>query len=79
MTAHSSQNFREGIKKLNLIFDICGTVHHHLIDKDNQRDAACSVCLYYACGITLHVSGAPCAHHQECIETVRADSGTVVF
>ena len=53
-------------------------MHHHLIDKDDQRDAACSICLYYACGITLHVSGALCTHHQECIETVRADSGTIV-
>ena len=29
-----------------------------LNNKDDQRDAACSICLYYACGITLHVSGA---------------------
>ena len=31
------------------------------------------------CGITLHVSGALCAHHQECTGTVHADSGTIVF
>ena len=29
-------------------FDICGTVHHHSINKNNQRDAACSSRLYYA-------------------------------
>ena len=62
-----------------LTFDICGTVYHHLIDEDDQRDAARSICLYYDCGSTLHVSGALCTHHQECIETVRADSGTIVF
>ena len=28
-------------------FDICGTVHHHSINKNNQRDAACSLRLYY--------------------------------
>ena len=28
-------------------FDICGTVHHHSINKNNQRDAACSIRLYY--------------------------------
>ena len=44
-----------------------------------QRDATCSICLYYACGSTVHVSGALCTHHQECIETVHADSGTIVF
>ena len=27
--------------------DICGTVHHHSINKNNQRDAVCSLCLYY--------------------------------
>ena len=54
-------------------------IYPALIDKDNQRDAACSICLYYACGSTLHVSGALCTHHQECIETVHADSGTIVF
>ena len=56
-------------------FDICGTVHHHLINKDDQRDAACSICLCYACGITLHVSGALCTNHQERIEIVHAESG----
>ena len=61
------------------VFYICGAVHHHLINKDDQRDAAGSICLYYACGITLHVSGAPCTHHQECIETVNADSVTIVY
>ena len=67
------------ISQFILIFDICGTVHRHLINKDHKRDAACSICLYYACGSTLHVSGALCTHHQECIETVHADSGTIVF
>ena len=28
-------------------FDICGTVHHHSINKNNQRDVACSIRLYY--------------------------------
>ena len=50
-----------------------------LIYKDDQRDAACSICLYYVCGSTLHVSDALCTHHQECIETIHADSGTNVF
>ena len=31
-----------------------------LINKNNQPDAACSIRLYYACGSTLHVSGALC-------------------
>ena len=61
------------------VIDICGTVHHHSINKNNQRDAACSIRLYYACGNTLHVSGALSTHHQECIGTVHADSGTIVF
>ena len=30
------------------LFYICGTVHHHSINKNNQRDAACSIRLYYA-------------------------------
>ena len=71
---------RKGSQKyctINLIF--VGPWHQHLIDKDDQRVAACSICLYYARGITLHVSGALCTHHQECIETVHADSGTIVF
>ena len=29
-------------------FDICGTVHHHSINKNNQREAACIIRLYYA-------------------------------
>ena len=60
-------------------FDICGTVHHHSINKNHQRDAAWSIRHYYACNITLHVSGVLCTHRQECIKTVHADSGTIVF
>ena len=55
-----------------LIFYICGTVHHHLINKDDQRDAACGICLHYACGITLHVSGALCT----ALERFVPDSGS---
>ena len=29
--------------------------------------------------IALHVSGALCTHHQECIEIVHTDFGTIVF
>ena len=58
-------------------FDICGTVHHHSINKNDQHDAAWSIRLYYACNSTLRVSGALCTHHQECIESVHADSGTI--
>ena len=35
--------------------------------------------VYYACNSILQVSGALCTHHQECKETVHADSGTIVF
>ena len=31
------------------------------------------------CVSTLHVSGALCTHHQECICTVHAYSGKIVF
>ena len=65
--------------KNTYIFDICRTVHHHSINKNDQRDAAWSIRLHYACNSTLHVSGALCTHHQECIETVHADSCTIVF
>ena len=34
-------------KKYRKNLDICGTVHHHSINKNNQRDAACSLFLYY--------------------------------
>ena len=40
------------LSNIPIKFDICGTVHHHLINKDDQRDAACSICTYYAWGIT---------------------------
>ena len=49
------------------------------INKNDQRDAAWSICLYYACKSILHVSGALCTHHQECTETVHEDSGTIVL
>ena len=65
--------------KENVQFDICGTVHHHSVDKNDQRDATWSIRLFYACNSTLHVSGALCTHHQECMKTVHADSGTIVF
>ena len=29
--------------------------------------------------IFLHVSSALCTHHQECMKTVHADSGTIVL
>ena len=35
------------ICSIHVQLDICGTVHHHSINKNNQRDAACSLCLYY--------------------------------
>ena len=49
------------------------------INKNDQRDAAWSIRLYYACNSTLHVSSTLCTHHQECMKTVHADSGTIVF
>ena len=36
------------LRNIFLYFDICGTVHHHSFNKNNQRDAACSIRLYYA-------------------------------
>ena len=56
-------NFIRFIKQLGDEFDICGIVHHHSINKNNQRDAACSIRLYYALwqhstcfGCSLHPS-----------------------
>ena len=49
------------------------------MNKNDQRDAAWSICLYYACNSTLHVSGVLCTNHQECIKAVHTDSGTIVF
>jgi hypothetical protein len=48
------------------------------LNKNNQRDAACSLCLYFLLS-TLHVSGAFCTHHQEYLKTVHADFGTIVY
>ena len=67
------------IPEHRIIFFVAKAVRPLIVDKDDQRDAACCICLYYACGSTLHVSGALCTHHQECIETVHAESGTIVF
>ena len=48
------------------------------INKNDHRDATWSIRLYFACKSTLHVSGALCTHHQECMKTVHADSGTTI-
>jgi hypothetical protein len=42
-----------------------------LTQQNNQRDAACSLRLYFLLS-TLHVSGALCAHHQEYLKTLHA-------
>ena len=43
LTVSSSGVTNEGINE----FDICGTVHHYSINKNNQFDAARSIRLYY--------------------------------
>ena len=44
------------------------------LNKNDQRDAAWNICLYYSRNSTLHVLGALCTHHQGCIEIVHADA-----
>ena len=41
------------LKDKIVFFYICRTVHHHSINKNDQRDAACSIRLYYACNSTI--------------------------
>jgi hypothetical protein len=48
-------------------------IYTYIHTQNNQRDAACSLCLYFLLS-TLHVSGALCAHHQEYLKIVHAVS-----
>ena len=49
-------------------FEFCASVHHSISQMKHQLDA--TLCRFYFCRITLHVSGAS-AHHQEYLKQVQ--------
>ena len=60
-------------------FHICGTVHHHLILIKTTNVMQHVAFVFIMPVVALYMFWVLLAHHQECIETVHADSGTIVF
>jgi hypothetical protein len=65
---HASSKFVNISKTETSIFYFCVSVHHSISQIKHQLDA--TLCRFYFCRVTLHVSGAS-AHHQEYLKLVR--------